>query len=242
MTRNGLVRVPSLGTTLDVYVARPQGEGPFPCVLVVQEIFGVNVHIRDVVDRLAQAGYLAAAPALFQRVAPGFEAGYTASDVAIGRRYKDTLRLEEITADARATLAYLSSQPGALTGLAGCIGFCVGGTIAYALATVPEIGATASFYGGGIPRLTFSSRETVLARTPHIHGAIALFFGEKDELIPPADVDAIETELRRHDIAYELYRYPAGHGFFCDKRADFDPASASDAWHHALSLFHRELG
>jgi carboxymethylenebutenolidase len=93
------------------YLAEPQGEGTFSAVIVVQEIFGVNIHIREVTERLAKEGYVAIAPAIFERIAPGFEAGYKSEDIQLGRKYKEQTKADEILSDIQATIAYLKTLP-----------------------------------------------------------------------------------------------------------------------------------
>jgi carboxymethylenebutenolidase len=123
----------------------------------------------------------------------------------------------------------------------GAIGFCFGGHVAYLAATLPDIKATASFYGGGIATMTPGGGAPTLTRTPEIQGEIYLFFGTQDALILNEHVDQIEAELQKHQVHYRLFRYPAGHGFFCDQRSDYNPEAATEAWGHVLELFDRTL-
>lgn len=238
--RAGWVQIPNADLQIDAYLAEPAGAGPFPAVIVIQEIFGVNAHIRDVTERLARAGYVSIAPAIYQRTAPGFEVGYEGDSFVQGRKHKDLTKAAELLSDAQATIAYLHTLPTVNPSI-GSIGFCFGGHVAYLLATLPDIKATAAFYGGGIATMTPGGGAPTIDRTPEIKGTIYLFFGTQDQLIPTEQVEQIEAALQTHSIPYQLFRYPAGHGFFCDQRADYSPDAAAAAWTHVQELFDRVL-
>ncbi len=223
---------------IDAYYAQPDGDGPFPGVVVIQEIFGVNEHIRDVTRRFADAGYAAIAPAIYQRLAPGFEVGYSPEDVRIGREYKNQTQADELLGDIQAAIDYLHARPEVKTSGVGCIGFCFGGHVAYLAATLPDITATASFYGAGIATLTPGGGPPTVTRTAEIKGTLHAFFGEDDASIPAEQVAQIEAELQKHDIPHAIHRYSgAGHGFFCDRRDAYRPEAAADAWQRVLKLF-----
>lgn len=228
--------------TIDAYLARPVGEGPFPGVVVLQEIFGVNSHIRDVTERFARDGYIAIAPALYQRFAPGFETGYTAEDLQIGRQYKGQTKASELLSDIQAAINYLISQTPLKAHAIGCIGFCFGGHVAYLAATLPDIQVTASFYGAGITTMTPGGGEPTITRTKDLSGTIYLFFGTEDASIPEEQIKQIEAELEKQQILYRIFRYEgADHGFFCDQRASYNKAAATDAWTQVKQLFWQEL-
>src|SRR5919202_4206813 len=108
--RTANVTVPNGDLQIAAYLAQPAASGQFPAVIVIQEIFGVNSHIREVTERIAKEGYVAIAPAIYQRQAPGFETGYTAEDIKIGRQYKDQTKAEELLSDIQATIDYLIGQ------------------------------------------------------------------------------------------------------------------------------------
>ena len=224
------------------YLAVPVGEKPFPGIVVLQEIFGVNDHIRDITQRLAQEGYVAIAPALFQRQAPGFEIGYTAEDIKIGKEYKERTKAEELLSDIKATIDYLISQTPVKSNAIGCIGFCFGGHVAILAATLPDIQATASFYGAGIATMTPGGGSPTITRTKDIKGTVYAFFGMDDASIPAEQVDEIEAALEKHQILHRIFRYEgAEHGFFCDQRASYNNAAAADAWNQVKQLFGQEL-
>jgi carboxymethylenebutenolidase len=228
---------------IDAYLARPVGKGPFPGIVVLQEIFGVNDHIRDVTRRLAREGYVAIAPALYQRQAPGFETGYTAEDIKIGKQYKEQTKADELLSDIQATINYLISQTPTRPKAIGCIGFCFGGHVAYLAATLTDIQATASFYGAGITTMTPGGGEPTITRTKDlIGGTMYLFFGMEDASIPAEQVDEIEDALNKHQVLHQIFRYEkADHGFFCDQRASYNEAAAADAWMEVKQLFRQEL-
>ncbi|NJK39003.1 MAG: dienelactone hydrolase family protein [Oscillatoriales cyanobacterium RM2_1_1] len=218
------------------YLAQPTTLESYPGVIVIQEVFGVNAHIREVTERLAQAGYGAIAPALYQRQAPGFEVSYGEADLALGRQYKEQTTAPELISDIQATITYFQGLKQIQGGL-GCIGFCFGGHVAYLAAMLPEIKATASFYGAGITTGTPGGGAPTLSRTAEVQGTLYGFFGTQDPLIPNEQVDQIEAELQRHNISHRIFRYPATHGFFCDQRESYNPDAAADAWNQVQTLF-----
>ncbi len=223
------------------YQATPIGSGPFPGVVVLQEIFGVNSHIRSVTERIAKLGYVAVAPALYQRLAPGFETGYTPKDIEVGRSYVMKTTATELLGDIQATIDYLKSLPNVKHSF-GCIGFCFGGHVSYLAATLKDIKATASFYGAGITSRTFGPGNPTITRTPEIKGTIYAFFGMEDASIPAPERDQIEQELEKNHIPHQIFRYDgADHGFFCDQRSSYNPKAASDAWQQVQQLFEVEL-
>lgn len=235
------VTVPGEGISLDTYLACPDTAGPHPALLVFQEIFGVNDHIRDVTRRLAQEGYVAIAPALYQRTAPGLELGYTPQDLEIGRGYKAQTTAAELISDIQATLRFLQAHPQVDANAIGCIGFCFGGHVAYLAASLDPIKVTASFYGGGIATMTPGGGEPTLSLTPQISGRIELFMGRQDALVPEAEVNAIEQALIAHSIPHQIHWYDADHGFCCDQRSTYQPAATQAAWDRVRVLFAESL-
>jgi carboxymethylenebutenolidase len=232
------VKVPNVDLEIAAYLAAPAGEGAYPAVVVLQEIFGVNAHIREVTERIAKEGYVALAPALFQRFAPGFETGYTPEDIEMGKNYKQQTKASELLGDIQATIDYLKNKPQVKQDAFGCIGFCFGGHVAYLAATLPDIKATASFYGAGITTETPGGGSFTITRTPEINGTLYAFFGLEDASIPPEQVDQIEAELKKYQVAHRVFRYHgADHGFFCDHRASYNPEAAAEAWEHVKHLF-----
>ncbi len=236
------VTVPNGDLQIAAYLAQPTVPGNYPGVVVLQEIFGVNAHIRDVTERIAQEGYLAIAPALYQRFAPDFQTGYTPEEIQIGRRYKEQTQGPQLLSDIQAAINYLKALPNLKPEAIACIGWCFGGHVAYLAATLPDIKATASFYGAGIPDWTPGGGEPTLARTKDIQGKLYAFFGMEDASIPAIAVDQIEAELEKHHIPHQVFRYPgADHGFFCDQRASYNSDAAADAWLQVKELFQQTL-
>ncbi len=138
------------GGTLGGYLARPSEAGPHPAVLVFMEIFGINSHIRDVTERVAREGYAALAPDIFHRTGPGVEFAYDDEGFAKGFELLNQLKSDEVVADARAAIAFLRGRDDVRGDRIGCMGFCIGGHLAYLTACETDVKATASFYGGGI--------------------------------------------------------------------------------------------
>lgn len=227
---------------VDAYLAQPSTPGTYPGIIVIQEVFGVNDHIKEVTRRLAKEGYIAIAPAIYQRQAPGFAVGYTAEDLEEGRKYKEQTKASELLNDIQTAINYLKSLSQCQGNGFGCIGFCFGGHVAYLAATLPDIQATASFYGAGIATQIPGGGEPTITRTKDIQGTIYAFFGTEDPLIPLDQVDQIEAELKKHHIPHRIFRYDgADHGFFCDQRASYQPSAAQDAWERVKGLFQEIL-
>jgi carboxymethylenebutenolidase len=224
-------------TQISAYLAMPTGSGQFPGIIVLQEIFGVNTHIRAVTERIASLGYVAIAPALFHRQAPGFDVGYTPTELELGRTYAQNTSAPELLADIQAALDYLKTLPQVQPNF-GCIGFCFGGHVAYLAATLPDIAVTASFYGRGINTFTPGGGEPSMSQTGAIAGTIYMFFGIDDSSIPPEHVAEIAAALTHDRISHQIWQYPgAEHGFCCDLRASYNLKAANDAWQHVEELF-----
>ncbi|WP_448513945.1 dienelactone hydrolase family protein [Parathermosynechococcus lividus] len=240
-TTSRWVKVVNGDLLIDAYLAAPTAPGCYPGVIVFQEIFGVNAHIRDVTERIAREGYVAIAPALYQRFAPQFETGYTAADIDLGRQYKNQTKADELLSDTQATIAYLKGLDAVKGDAIGTIGFCFGGHVAYLVAQLPDIKATAAFYGAGITTTTPGGGLPTLAITPKIRGTLYAFFGDRDQSIPMEQVKEIERALHHHGIRHHIFIYPADHGFFCDQRDSYDAAAAHDAWTQVMLLFETVL-
>ncbi len=220
------------------YLAHPQAAGLYPAVVVLQEIFGVNVHIREVTERIAKLGYVAIAPALFQRQAPGFETGYTPEDIETGRSYAMQTTASELLSDISLTIDYLKSLPQVKKDGFGCIGFCFGGHVAYLAATLSDIKATASFYGAGINTRTPGGGAPTVTHTNEIQGILYAFFGTEDASIPLEQVNEIAAALEKYKVSHRVFRYDGSdHGFFCDHRTSYNPIAAADAWEQVKQLF-----
>jgi carboxymethylenebutenolidase len=198
--------------SLGAYRADPQGKAK-GALVVVQEIFGVNHHIRAVCDRLAALGYAAVAPAVFDRFVRDFESGYTPDEIAHARSYLGNLNWEHMMADVAAAEESLKG-----VGPLGVIGFCMGGTASFlAACRLPGFSCAVAFYGGMIGKFADEKPKCPLQ----------MHFGEKDESIP---MDVVET-IKKKQAQAEIYVYPgAAHGFYCDERASYNKAAADLAW------------
>lgn len=208
---------------LGAYRADPNG-APKGAVVVIQEIFGVNHHIRAVCDRLAGEGYVAIAPSIFDRVEPNFTSGYSPDEIAIARKF---VADPDWTAMLRDTQAAIDAVRD--VGPVGIIGFCLGGSIAYAAATkLSGLKAAIGYYGSAVVRFADDKPKV----------PTELHFGEKDAGIPLSDVETIKA--KRPDV--EVYVYPGAlHGFHCDERASYDKASADIAWPRSMAFFAKHL-
>jgi carboxymethylenebutenolidase len=230
---------------MPAYVATPAGAGPFPAVIVIEEIFGVNSHIRDVTERVAREGYVAIAPDIHHRDAPGQELKYDQEGMQKGMALIPKLTAEGFAADMKSTLGYLRGRKDVRGDRIGCMGFCIGGHLAYLAACTTDVKATASFYGGGIASFSPGGGPPTVAQTPGIAqrgGRILCLFGGQDSMIPADQVDTIRKALADAHVKHEVIVYPSsGHGFFCDQRGSYNPADAADAWERVKSLFKSEL-
>ena len=231
------VKVESQSAQISAYLATPAGSGHFPGIIVLQEIFGVNAHIRAVTERIASLGYVAIAPALFDRFAPGLDLGYTGADVELGRTYAQSTSASQLRADIQAAIDYLKTLPQVQPHF-GCIGFCFGGHVAYLAATLPDIAVTASFYGAGITTYTPGGGEPSVSQTGSIAGTMYMFFGMDDTSIPPDQIAQIDAALTQNNIPHQIWQYPgAQHGFNCDLRESYNSTAAESAWQHVEELF-----
>ena len=211
------------GFELSAWRAEPQGK-PKGGIVVIQEIFGVNHHIRSVTDRFAEVGYLAIAPGVFDRVEKNVELGYDPPGIAHGMEIAGKLVRENALKDVAAAVEAVKSA-----GKVGVVGFCMGGTFTWAAsALIPGVSAAVGYYGGGIVGL-----NDLNPKAPTM-----LHFGEKDDHIPVAGVREVEA---LHP-GVEVFLYPAGHGFHCDERGSYDAPSAKLAWGRTLDFFAKHLG
>ena len=210
------------GQKIGAYLARPQGT-PKGGVVVLQEIFGANQHIRNTADLYASEGYLAIAPALYDRVEPNVELGYTGDDPKKGMEIRGKTEMPKTLMDIEAAIEAVASA-----GKVGVVGYCWGGTLAYASAVnLPGVAAAVGYYGGGVAGMADKQPKAPMM----------LHFGEKDHSISMADVEKVKAS--RPEIP--VFVYPAGHGFNCDERASYDKESADLARSRTLEFFSRTL-
>jgi len=224
------------GTPMRAYVARPEGP-PRGGLIVFQEAFGVNGHIRDVTERFAREGYLAIAPELFHRsVEPGFEIDYT--DFASAMPIMQKLTEAGLTADAQAAFDWLRGQLPNLP--IGAIGYCMGGRTACQTALTIPLACAVSYYGGGIaPNPRYPG---MLDRLKDLKAPVMFVWGGKDTHIGPEAVSAVESAVRAAGKAYvNVVFSEADHGFFCDARASYNPQAAAQAWPLTLAFLATHL-
>jgi carboxymethylenebutenolidase len=233
------------GKEMDAFVALPEASGPRPAVIVFQEIFGVNAHIKDVTRRVAAEGYVAIAPDYHHRAWPaGTELPYNEEGMKKGMEVIPKLTFDGIEADIDATIAYLKTRKEANTGKLGVMGFCIGGHMTYLAAATQPVAAAAAFYGGGIATFGPGGTKKTIERTGDIKGKILCLFGAEDPMISQDQVSAIKKALEANKVRHEVVVYDgASHAFF----RDVDPrmyreAPSKDAWERVKRLFKEELG
>lgn len=209
------------GHTFEAFTAGP--EDAEHGIVVLQEIFGVNSHIRDVCEFYAAKGYRVIAPALFDRIEPGIELGYTGDDISRGKDLKAKVSYEDALKDIEAAAGALSAQK-----KLGVVGFCWGGTLTWLAACRSSLFSAAScWYGAGIAEL----------RNEKPHCPVQMHFGEKDKSIPASDVEAIRQAQPQADVCV----YDADHGFGCDQRGSYDPFASELARTRTVEFFKANL-
>lgn len=215
---------------MQAFRTEPEGTGRGPALLVIQEAFGVNSHIRDVCRRLSARGYVALAPEIFHRTGHGVELGY--DDLSQVMPHFTKLTNAGLLADVRAGLAALAADPRVDATRIGVIGFCVGGFTTFLAAEHTDARAFVAFYGGGILRTRPNvALEPLIGDAHLIRRPILLLFGGQDHSIPPEDVQAIDRRLTELGTNHEVVIMPdGGHGFACNDRAAYHQPSAERAW------------
>lgn len=209
------------GHEFRAYIAAPKGQ-PQGAVVVIQEIFGVNSHIRALTDGFAAEGYVAIAPSLFDRIRRGIELGYSPAERDEGFGYMKQLMPEQYLKDVAAAIAVVKHA-----GRVGVVGYCWGGTVAYLAACELPVACAVAYYGGQITRF--------LDRKPK--KPVMYHFGEQDTHIPLSEVE----KIRAAHPEGVFHLYPAGHGFSCDQRPSYAPQSAALARERTLAFFARHL-
>jgi carboxymethylenebutenolidase len=209
------------GVTITAYKAAPSGK-PKGAMVVLQEIFGVNHHIRAVTDLYATQGYLSIAPGLFDRIGPDIQLGYEPADIPKGADIRAKTKLDETLAVEAAVKEVAGAGP------VGAVGYCWGGTLAYASACrIAGLKAAIGYYGGGI--------AAMLNEKPKV--PVMLHFGEQDKHIPMSDVE----KIRKAFPSMPVYSYDADHGFNCDERGSYDKPAAEVARQRSLDFLARHL-
>ena len=211
------------GHKLAAYRADPAGKAR-GAIVVIQEIFGVNSHIKSVADGFAKDGYVAIAPAMFDRVQKNFDVGYSPPDIEKGREMRAKITLEMAMKDAQAAIDAVKSA-----GKVGIVGYCWGGFVAWmASAKLSGLSAAVPYYGGGI-----LDNTDIEPKVP-----VMAHFGEKDHMIP---VDGVKKLAAKHK-KQQVFIYAADHGFNCDQRGSYDAPSAKQARERTLEFFRKHVG
>ncbi|MBO9668478.1 MAG: dienelactone hydrolase family protein [Bdellovibrio sp.] len=224
-----------------VHVTLPEGDPSQkrPAMIVLQEAFGVNSHIRHVCQIFADHGYVALAPELFHRSGAGIEIAYT-EFMEKGRPLMADLSNERLLDDVKATLNLAKTLPQVDPQKVGAIGYCMGGFAAMLGATHLPLAAGISFYGGGMTKVRPGiGLRPILSDLAKIKCPVLLGWGELDHGIPPEEIDHISQELKQNGVNAMVITYPnAHHGFICDERSAFNPQMAEKAWKDTFKWLH----
>jgi carboxymethylenebutenolidase len=222
------------GSSMQCYISMPEGKGPFPAIMVIQEAFGVNSHIRNVSDRIAKEGYVVISPELFHRTAPvGFEGSYT--DFAALQPHFQGITVEGLSADVKACYEWLQNEPSVNKSKIGCIGYCLGGRVTFLANAILPLSAAVSYYGGSTHLLADKAKDL---HAPHL-----FFWGGLDKHITQEHVDAVIDSVKAADKPYinVVFSY-ADHAFNCDERPSFNKDASAEAWGMTLAFFKNKLG
>lgn len=222
-----MVEFTTNGTTTHGFLATPAGDGSFPGVIVIQEWWGLDDHIRDVAQRFAREGFVALAPDLYH--------GKVATEPGEAQKLMMSLDMNNASRELVKATEYLASQPAVGGRGIGTIGFCMGGGLALTLACdSPHVRASAPFYG---------MNPNPIDKVEKLAGPVIAMYAEHDNFAGPSVREQLEAALLKHTIAHEIRVYPGTqHAFFNDTRADvYDRASATDAWDRVLTLFRENL-
>jgi carboxymethylenebutenolidase len=236
--RERTVSVTTPDGPIDLYEAAPD-DAPRGGIVVIQEAFGVNEHIRDVTRRFVDHGYVAVAPALFHRTGSP-ELGYGSFEDVLPHM-KD-LSDDGILADVDAAIDHLRSI-GVSDEHIGIVGFCFGGRVTFLVAARRKIGAAVGFYGGGIVKGRSKAMPSLVGEAATLQTPWLGLFGDKDKSIPPEDVEKLRAALdEQAPVDHDVVRYAeAGHGFHCDVRDSYHPDAAADGWERTIAGFDRHL-
>jgi carboxymethylenebutenolidase len=219
------------GQSFDAYLSLPP-KGVGPGLIIIQEIWGVNAHIRSVADQYALDGYVVLAPDMFWRQKPGVDLQYTEADTKLAYHYMQNLDGPNAVKDLVSTAQALRARP-EVNGPVGAVGFCMGGRLSYALAATGAIDAAVCYYGGGI--------QNQLDIAPNIQVPILFHYADLDDHIPPAVVASVKAAFAGHDRAL-FHGYPGvGHGFNCWGRALYNQRAAAMARGRSLQWLAENL-
>ena len=232
--RTEYVTVPvSDGTSMRLYVARPGGAAPQRGIMVLQEAFGVNAHVRDVTERFARQGFLAVAPELFHRTGAGWEGQYT--DFPSAMAHLKELRDPNMEADLKAAYGWLRSSGLAENAPIAAIGYCMGGRAAVLASITLPLAAAVSYYGGGIAPNPMN--PGLLGRLKDLHSPVLLVWGGSDTHVTTEHSRQTADALTAAGKSFVNVTFSdADHGFFCDARASYNPVAAGQVWPLTLAF------
>jgi carboxymethylenebutenolidase len=232
MTNQTITLTPKDGSSMNAYVSTPDANGPFAVVLVLQEAFGVNHHIRSVANRICAEGWIAIAPELYHRTTgPGFEIGY--GDFELIRPHAMAVNLESLTYDLHAVYDWIQSQQHTIKNKIASIGFCMGGRVSYIANALLPLSAAISYYGSNMP--------VDLAKD--LHGPQLFYWGGLDKHILPQQIEGVVSAVKSAGKEYTNVVISYGdHGFNCDERPSYQPKAAREAWAMSMAFLKNNLG
>jgi len=236
MAESSWQQVDTDNSTMRMHVSLPTGSGPFPAVVVIQHQGGVDEFVRNITRRLAESGYVAAAPDLYHRDGP------ECTDDIVTRRTR--LRDRNIINDVNATVAFLQQHDSVDGSRLAIIGFCMGGRIAYLMAAANSaFKASVVYYGGNILRAWGRDIPSPFERTSEIHCPIQGHFGEEDKNPSPEDMRTLDAELTKFNKKHDFYSYPnAGHAFMDNTKESYRRLADEASWPRTLEFLERHPG
>lgn len=220
------------GNAMQCYIARPDGEGPFHAVIVLQEIFGVNTEVKRITDLLASSGYVGFAINYYHRTHPDLNEPYTQEGLQAGFAAAGGVTRVSLRADVSAARDYLNAQDIVATNHIATWGFCFGGSTAFVTATLPGLSAAICFYGGMIASPFPSGEPEGLVDAPDIRTPLLLAYGGQDDYIPAEAIERTRAALTAAGKHFQIQVYPnVGHAFFRDSSEALTSSSeVADAW------------
>src|SRR5665647_440323 len=220
-------------TVMDAYVAFPEGNETYPAMIVLQEAFGVNSHIRNIAERLCKEGYAVIAPNLFHRTGERIEIPYT-DFAAIGMPHFQAISNEGLINDVKSCYDWLLQQPKMIKEKIGSIGFCMGGRVSFLANTILPLAAAVSYYGGGL--------EKFVDEAGKLHGPHLFFWGGLDKHIAQDKIDIIINAVKASGKEYtNIVISYADHGFNCDERESYHPLASREAWAYTLTFLENRM-
>jgi carboxymethylenebutenolidase len=222
------------GSSMQAYTSQPVEAGSYPGLILFQEAFGVNHHIRELTERFAAEGYLVVAPELFHRTAPpGFEAPY--GDMTAVQPHFQGISERTIADDATAAWDWLAKHPQIQKGNIASTGYCMGGRASFIANTALSLKAAISYYGGRIA-------PDLIKRASELHGPMLFFWGGLDKHIPPEHIALITQGMREANKPFINVEFSdADHAFFCDARPNYNPQAANESWVLTLAFLKNKL-